>query len=147
MPQFINNWGTSMNELLFWLVTTCLFTSLLWAPYIVNSFFLNGILTTMQYPKDLQLSDWALRAKKAHANAIENLIVFASLILSSVLLLNNTGITELPTLILLAKIYFIVRVCHFIFYLFKIPYLRTLAFLVGFFVQVFFAVILLPYLF
>jgi uncharacterized MAPEG superfamily protein len=128
-----------MNELLFWLTAVTFFTGILWMPYILNAFFLNGILMTMRYPAELQLADWAIRAKKAHANAIENLVIFATLLLSYLFLLKD-NLPDLSLLIAAAKIYFAARVFHYLFYTFKIPYLRTISFLVGFFVQVIFAI-------
>lgn len=128
-----------MNELIFWLTAVTLFTGILWMPYILNAFFLNGILTTMQYPTNLQLADWAIRAKKAHANAIENLVVFATLVLSYLFFIKDDT-SDLTLLITVAKIYFAARICHYLFYTFKIPYLRTISFLVGFFAQVVFAI-------
>jgi uncharacterized MAPEG superfamily protein len=134
-----------MNELIFWLTAITLFTGILWAPYILNAFFLNGILATMRYPLELQLSDWATRAKKAHTNAVENLIILAPLVLASVILLKDKPNIDFTSLITTLKVYFVARIFHYLFYIFKIPYLRTVCFLIGFFAQVFFAITLFSF--
>ena len=70
---------------------------------------------------------WAQRAKRAHANAVENLAVFAPLVLIAALL----GIST-PATITAAKVFLIARLVHYVVYTAGIPGVRTLAFLVGF---------------
>ncbi len=69
--------------------------------------------------------------KKAHSNAIENLVVFATLVLIVQLMGANNEITAMACMI-----YFWARLGHFLVYTFKIPWLRTLAFVTGFACQI-----------
>lgn len=75
-------------------------------------------------------SPWAQRLMNAHANAVENLVVFASL----VLLANATGVVS-PAIGISAAVYFWARVVHAVAYTFAVPWVRTLAFVVGFLAQ------------
>ena len=67
---------------------------------------------------------------KAHANAVENLVVFAAL----VLLANALGISG-AAIASSAMVYFWARVVHAAAYTFAVPWVRTLAFTVGFLSQ------------
>ena len=66
----------------------------------------------------------------AHDNAIENLIVFAPLVLILAQLDYSTKWTALA-----CAVYFWARVAHLIVYTLGLPVFRTLAFTVGFFAQ------------
>ena len=68
--------------------------------------------------------------KAGHANAVENLVVFATL----VLIANAAGVSNATT-VLACEIYFWARLVHIIAYTFAVPWVRTLAFTVGFFCQ------------
>jgi uncharacterized MAPEG superfamily protein len=91
---------------------------------------------------DKPLADWANRLLFAHDNAVENLIVFAPL----VLILNAADVST-PTTVLACAVYFWSRVVHLIVYTLGLPVFRTLAFLVGFFAQAVLALAILriPY--
>lgn len=122
-----------MKPELYWLTLTVLMTSVLWVPYILNAFFVRGIMETMGNPSANQrpLSAWASRAKMAHHNAVENLVLFAPLVL---LVQFNPGQNTLaPTA---AMIYFWARLGHYIVYTLGIPVLRTIAFTIGFGCQI-----------
>jgi uncharacterized MAPEG superfamily protein len=67
---------------------------------------------------------------KAHDNAIENLVVFAALVLVA----QDLGISNAATVIACAA-YFWARVVHLLAYTFKVPWVRTIAFTVGFVAQ------------
>ena len=70
---------TTELEMLTW--ATAL-TILLWIPYTLARIMNVGLLPTLTYKSDdTPLAAWAARAKKAHANAIENLAPFAVLVL------------------------------------------------------------------
>ncbi len=118
-----------MNHELFWLSATALMTGLFWAPYILNRFAEMGI-----FPAILEVdadatpqAKWAKRMMKAHTNAVENLVVFAPLVL--VVHVSGLG-TELTAAA--AMVYFYARLVHFVVYTLGVPAARTLAFLVGF---------------
>jgi uncharacterized MAPEG superfamily protein len=67
----------------------------------------------------------------AHDNAVENLIIFAPL----VLILNAVDYSSKWT-VLACAVYFWARVAHLIVYTLGLPVFRTLAFTVGFIAQV-----------
>jgi len=120
-----------MKTELLYLVLVTVFTALLWVPYIVDRIAVRGILGAVGYPDEPKpQSPWARRLIKAHANAVENLVVFATLVLCAAAL----GISG-STLALAAMVYFWARVVHALAYTFAVPWVRTLAFAVGFFAQ------------
>jgi uncharacterized MAPEG superfamily protein len=67
---------------------------------------------------------------KAHYNAVENLVVFAALVLAAHALGVSTGAIATA-----AIVYFWARVVHVVAHTLAIPWVRTLAFAVGFFAQ------------
>jgi uncharacterized MAPEG superfamily protein len=118
------------TELLYLTLVTA-FTGLLWVPYILDRMAVRGLTDTVGYPETPKpQSAWAQRLMRAHANAVENLVVFAAL----VLLANAAGVTN-PVIGTAAIVYFWARVIHAISYTFALPWVRTLAFAVGFFAQ------------
>jgi uncharacterized MAPEG superfamily protein len=107
-------------------------TAVLWMPYILNQIAVRGLVEAVGYPQNPKaLSGWATKMKAGHANAIENLVVFATL----VLIANAAGISTATT-VLACQIYFWARLVHVIAYTFAVPWVRTLAFAAGFFCQV-----------
>jgi uncharacterized MAPEG superfamily protein len=103
-------------------------TAIMWMPYILNTIAVRGLLDAVGYPDEPKpLASWAVRMKAAHYNAIENLAVFAAL----VLIANAAGISNATT-VLACQLYFWARLVHFLAYSFGIPWVRTLAFAVGF---------------
>lgn len=90
-----------------------------------------GIAATVGYPVDPPpLAPWAERLRAAHANAIENLAVFAALVLTA----HALGIST-PATALAGSLYLWSRVLHAITYTLGLPWLRTLAFTGGFVAQ------------
>ena len=114
---------------LHWLAATCIFTGLSWLPYIFNRITGMGLKDALGNPSpdDKPLAAWAARAKAAHINSIENLVLFAPLLL----IVHAMGLSGATTL-LLAQVYFFARVAHYIIYVMGIPVVRTLTFTVGF---------------
>ena len=103
-------------------------TAIMWVPYILNTIMVRGLTDAVGYPTDpAPLSPWAASMKAAHANAVENLVVFAAL----VLIASAAGVSN-GTTVLACQIYFWARVVHFISYTAHIPWVRTLAFVTGF---------------
>lgn len=103
------------------------FHAICWIPYILNQIAVRGLIDAVGYPEDPKpLSPWAQRAKKAHYNNVENLVVFAAI----VLILNTAGISN-ETTVLASTVYFWARVVHYIVFVAGIPWLRTLAFFVS----------------
>jgi uncharacterized MAPEG superfamily protein len=102
-------------------------TALLWAPYILNMIVVRGLGDAVGYPENPKpLAPWAQRLKAAHYNAIENLVVFATL----VLITTAAGLHQ-PAIAGAALVYFWARVVHAAAYTLAIPWVRTLAFTVG----------------
>jgi len=103
-------------------------TALMWVPYVMARMTTFGVMRAIgvrgpDYPTD---APWADRARRAHINAIENLAVFAPLVLVSAMIELSTRVTVLS-----AQIYVVARLAHYIIYVAGIPVLRTVAFLAG----------------
>ena len=81
---------------------------------------------------------WAERMMHAHANAVENLVIFAPLVVA----LAIAGIST-PVTIAACQLYFFVRLAHYVIYTLGVPFARTVAFLAGFVAQITLAVALL----
>ena len=102
-------------------------TTVLWIPYILNLIMVRGLVDAVGYPEDPKpLAPWAARMKAAHYNAVENLVVFAAL----VLILNAAGISN-NTTVLACQVYFWARGAHCLVYGFGVPWLRTITYCVG----------------
>ncbi len=121
-----------MSRELFWLVLTVALTGLLWLPYILDRIAVRGLIPTMANPSpdDKPQSPWAQRMTAAHANAVENLAVFAPLVLAAQALSITTPATAFA-----CALYFWSRLVHAVVYTLGIPVLRTLAFAGGFVAQ------------
>jgi uncharacterized MAPEG superfamily protein len=118
------------TELLYLTLVTA-FTGLLWVPYILDRLAVRGLIDAVGYPENPKpQSPWARRLIKAHANAVENLAVFAALVLVAHAVGLSNGTTALACVV-----YFWARVVHALAYTFAVPWVRTLAFTVGFFAQ------------
>ena len=117
-----------MNEL-YWLSLTIAVTAMMWLPYILNSMVVRGLVPTLGYAEDLPpLSAWAQRAKRAHANAVENLVLFAASIVAYHLATQGQGDSSVATA---AAVYFYARVLHYLVYAARVPLARTLTFFVA----------------
>lgn len=82
--------------------------------------------------------DWANRMMHAHENAVENLVVFAPL----VILIHITGMNSTTTESA-CIVYFFARLTHYFAFTFAAPLLRVMTFLIGFGVQAILALTLL----
>lgn len=122
-----------MSRELMWLTLTVILTGVLWIPYILDRVMVRGLMGSMANPSrnDKPQSAWAQRLYFAHTNAVENLVVFAIL----VMILDSLGHSTESTAIACA-VYFWARLAHAVVYTLGIPVLRTLAFSVGFLAQV-----------
>ena len=122
-----------MTPELFWLTCTVILTGLLWVPYILNRIMVRGLFGSMANPSraDKPHAEWATRLMFAHDNAVENLVVFAPLIL----ILSELDYSTKAT-VYASAVYFWARVAHLIVYTLGLPVFRTLAFTVGFIAQV-----------
>jgi uncharacterized MAPEG superfamily protein len=103
-------------------------TAVLWVPYILNRLAVRGVMDAVGYPENPRpQSPWATRLQKAHGNAVENLIVFATL----VLIAHAAGVSNEATAFA-AQMYLWARVVHAVAYTLAWPWIRTLAFTAGF---------------
>ncbi|HAQ50659.1 MAG TPA: MAPEG family protein [Gammaproteobacteria bacterium] len=123
-----------MSQELYWLTLVTLFTGLLWLPYILQRFANDGFLPTLLGKGTSNDADWAVRVSKAHKNAVENLVIFAPLVL--IVYVTNSA-TELTAQA--AMIYFFARISHALMYALGISILRTFSFLIGVGCQLIFA--------
>lgn len=107
---------------------TAVLTLLIRIPWMVNKVTVRGLDTVTGYPLDsAPLSPWAHRAWIAHEDAVDNLVVFAALIIVLHLAGETTAWTRAA-----AAAYFWARCVHFFVYLFAIRRVKTIAFLVAF---------------
>ena len=114
------------NELtmLTWVVAL---NAVMWMPYVINTIMVRGLMDAVGYPEEPKaLSGWATKMKAAHYNAVENLVVFAAL----VLIANAAGVSNDVT-VMACKVYFWARVVHLLSYTLSIPWVRNVAFVVG----------------
>lgn len=120
-----------MKKELVYLVYVAALTGVLWLPYILDRIAKWGLIAAVGYPQNPPpQSPWAQRLMKAHFNAVENLVIFAALVLAAHALgVSNNAIATA------AIVYFWARLVHVLAYTFAIPWVRTLAFAVGFFAQ------------
>ena len=121
-----------MTRELFWLTLTVILTGLLLIPYTLNRSQVRGLRGAMANPSrnDKPHAEWATRLMFAHDNAVENLVIFAPL----VLILNAIDYSSQST-VLACAVYFWARIAHLIVYTMGLPVFRTLAFTVGFLAQ------------
>lgn len=118
-----------------WLAATALMTALFWVPYVLERMMALGVLGAMRPvdPEDeLKQAIWAQRAKRAHYNGVENLAVFATLVLVA----NAMGKGDADGILLASQVFFWARLIHFPAQAFGLAGVRTMAFLAGFGAQV-----------
>jgi len=116
-----------MNSELTYLALTSVLTGVLWVPYVLNLILVRGVVDAVGYPENPKpIAKWAQRLKAAHYNAVENLVVFAALVLvAQVAGIHNAAIATA------AMVYFWARVVHALAFTFAVPWIRTVAFIVG----------------
>lgn len=103
-------------------------TALMAFPYVLDRIAVRGLFGAMANPSSDEKPQnvWADRAKSAHANAIENLVVFAPAALLVHIAELGNGVTVTACIIYLSA-----RIAHYIVYTLGIPVLRTLTFFAG----------------
>ena len=112
---------------LHYLALVTVLTGLTWVPYILNTIMVQGLVNAVGYPENPKpLAPWARRMKAAHYNSVENLVVFASLVLVA----HAAGISN-AAIAGSATVYFWARVVHLAAYTFAVPWVRTAAFALG----------------
>lgn len=124
-----------MTTELHYLVLVALLTALTWLPYVLNRVAVRGLSGAVGYPENpTPLAPWAQRMKDAHYNSVENLVVFATLVIVAHLAGVSDGVTASA-----AMVYFWARAAHLVVFTLGIPWLRTLAFAVGYAAMLVFA--------
>jgi len=118
-----------MSAEFFWLTLTVAMTGLIWVPYMLDRFAVRGIMPPFgNRPREgVRQSEWAERMMAAHVNAVENLAVFAPLVLMLAAMGISTGAT-----VGACAVFFWARLVHLAVYIVGIPFVRTAAFVVGF---------------
>jgi uncharacterized MAPEG superfamily protein len=110
-------------------------TALFWVPYVLERMVALGVIGAMKPvdPEDeLKQALWARRAKRAHYNGVENLAVFATLVLVAFAM----GKGDDNGILVASQVFFWARLVHFPAGAFGLTGIRTMAFLVGFGAQV-----------
>jgi uncharacterized MAPEG superfamily protein len=117
-----------MPKEIFWLMLTIILTGLMWIPYILDRAAVRGLTGAMGNPSpaDKPQSPWAQRMMAAHDNTVENLVLFAPLVIVAHELEISNGAT-----VAACAVYFWARLAHFIVYALGIPVLRTLCWTVS----------------
>lgn len=128
----------TMTEEIYWLVLTSGLTAALSLVYVLNvivrqypkEYPITGIFRILVFPplpgEDRFQWEWGFRAERAHLNAIENLVAFAPLVLAVQITGTNNEMTAMA-----CQIYFWARLVHAPGLIFKIPTVRTIAWMVG----------------
>jgi uncharacterized MAPEG superfamily protein len=108
-------------------------TALFWVPYVLNRVGALGLVATLagNAPDAGKLAEWAQRAIRAHTNAIENLAIFAPIVLTAHVLAISTSATKSAVVV-----YFFARLAHYVVYAAGIPAARTLTFTAGWLAQI-----------
>jgi uncharacterized MAPEG superfamily protein len=112
-----------------YLAYTAFLTAILWIPYIVCQSMTNGFLAPPNYvdPEPRRVPLWGKRAHRAYLNAVESFAPFAALVIVAQLAGKADAMTAFW-----AACFFWLRLVHAVVYLLAIPYVRTLAFTLGF---------------
>ena len=129
-----------MSSEIYWLTLTVLMTALFWVPYILNRMIEMGIWAAISNPNSdtTPRAAWAQRMTNAHSNAVENLVIFAPLVIAVHIVGAGNELTAIAV-----KAYFFVRLIHFVGYSAGIPLIRTVMFLIGVVCQIILALAIL----
>ncbi len=117
-----------MTPELFDLLLITVATALMWVPYITDAMLVRGTWSVLDNPQERPppLHNWAVRAKAAHRNAIENLPLFAVVVLTA-----HAAEVSTTATVMAAHGYVAARMTHWMLYTAGIPVLRTLSFLLA----------------
>lgn len=117
-----------MSQDLFWLTLTLATVALFAFPYVLNRIAVRGLVGAMGNPSanDKPLAEWAQRAQRAHANAVENLVLFAPTVLAIHILNRGDTLTSAA-----CALYFFSRLSHYVVYTAGVPIVRTISFFGG----------------
>jgi uncharacterized MAPEG superfamily protein len=116
---------------LHWLALTALMTGLMSLPYVTGRIGAIGLTGAMANPTGELVAkqpEWVRRGRAAHYNAVENLVVFGTL----VLIAQDMNLAARPSVVFASALYFFARLAHYVIYSMGVPGLRTAAWGVGF---------------
>ena len=118
-----------MSTDLKYLAFTAMLTAALWIPYVVCQVMSNGNLTPNNYadPTPRPVPLWGKRADRVYINAVEVFAPFAALVIVAHLAGKANAMTAFW-----AMSFFWLRLVHAVVYWLAVPYIRTLAFTLGF---------------
>jgi uncharacterized MAPEG superfamily protein len=116
-----------------WLAYTAGLGLILWIPFVLMRVAKVGMPDAADYrdPQRAELPPVCRRADRVLGNFVENFAPFAALVIIAHMRYSGAEPTLLATIALWAQIFFWARVVHAVVYWFGIPYVRTLAFVVG----------------
>lgn len=119
-----------MKTELVYLLLTVMLTGVLWIPVVISYVSTRGPLKPVDYKvaPTSPLPDWVNRANRAHLNAVENLAIFAPVVLIAHAAGVSTSITVTS-----AAIYFYARAAHAVVHItgFSLFMARTVLFTVA----------------
>lgn len=118
-----------MSPEIYWLVWSALLTAFLWIPYGTYRISKIGFVRLIMDPlpgDDPFDAQWAHRSYRVHMNAIETIATFAPVAIAVHVTGSGNEITAMA-----AATYFFSRVAYVPVYIFRIPVLRLLLFLVA----------------
>ncbi len=119
----------SLSPEIFWLTLTAAWSAMLWMPYATVRIRRIGFVGVLMRPlpgDDPFEQEWAHRAYRAHMNAVESLATFAPLALA--IHVTGTGNDVTATA---AAAYFWSRLLYVPIYIFNVPALRLISFMIG----------------
>jgi uncharacterized MAPEG superfamily protein len=113
---------------LMYLAYTAALTATLWIPFVVCQVLTNGFLTPPNYvdPTTRPMPLWGHRAHRVYLNAVEVFAPFAVLVVIAHLIGKGDAV------VFWVMSFFWLRVIHAVVYWLGIPYIRTLAFTLGY---------------
>jgi len=131
---------TDLSAEMNWLIWTALLTALLWIPYILKLLGEQGVTSALMDGEHVAppQAGWAQRAKRAHTNAVENLVVFVPLVLAVEFAGANSALTAGS-----CAVFFFARLGHYLVYTLGLPVVRTLFFAIGWICQLILVYVLL----
>ena len=100
---------TNLPTELYWMTLSVAMTAIFFVPYVVYKILETGLWNTLKTPDPEYHpnAEWASRAKRAHNNAVENLVIFCPLVLAVVFLGKQNEITAMASMI-----FFYARLTH-----------------------------------
>ena len=104
----------------------------MWVPYVLSAMVNDGLIASFKWQgNEKQRFIWAERAKRAHYNAIENLIPFAAIVIVAHLAEISNDATAAA-----ATAFFWLRAIHYVVYTVGITYLRGPAYALSWLAQI-----------